>query len=48
MLQETKTHKYNYNYNDKVQLQPHLIKIVSGKKLMHRTAQNLKMQSGFM
>jgi hypothetical protein len=46
MLQETKTHQYNYN--DKVQLQPHPIKIESGKKLTHRTAQNLKMQPGFM
>jgi hypothetical protein len=45
MLQETKTHKYNYN--DKGQLQPHLIKIGSGKKLMPRTTQNLKMQPGF-
>ena len=47
MLQEKKkTHKYNYN--DKAQWQPHLIKVWSGKKLMHRTIFNWKMQSGFM
>jgi len=46
MLQETKTHKYNYN--DKVQLQSHLIKVGPGEKLTHRTRGNSKMQSGFM
>ena len=46
MLQETKTHKYNYI--DKMQWQHHLIKVGSGKKLIHRTIRNLKMQSGFM